>query len=193
MRSKGFRLHSGGLGVEGVFARRGLAVRNRPQPFARSPYGRAYGKFCRRGHFWRFQTSRCFVSRGKRGTSWHSDVFVTFWKSFCLAGAVLLRRFRKMSCSFRGRRNTSDMSIIILRGRRSTIDVSCCLFLRIALSGLRQVATRCKFRGRRGILWDVMKIDGSLARNIDFEVANLEVSKENSWENVDFEATKCQN
>ena len=44
-------------------------------------------------------------------------------------------------------------------------------------AGLRQVATRCKFRGRHGILWDVLKIDGSLARNIDFEVANLEVLK----------------
>ena len=31
-----------------------------------------------------------------------------------------------------------------------TCRVAC--FLRIALSGLRQVATRCKFRGRRGIL-----------------------------------------
>ena len=50
-------------------------VRNRPQPSARGPYGRAYGKFCRGGHFWRFQTCRCFVSRGRRGTSWHSDVF----------------------------------------------------------------------------------------------------------------------
>ena len=50
-------------------------VRNRSQPFARTPYGRAYGKFCRGGHFWRFQTSGCFVSRGRRGTSWHSDVF----------------------------------------------------------------------------------------------------------------------
>ena len=30
--------------------------------------------------------------------------------------------------------------------------VSCCVLLRIALSGLRQVATRCKFCGRRGIL-----------------------------------------
>jgi len=45
----------------------------------------------------------------------------------------------------------------------------------IAWSGLRQVATRCKFHGRRGILCDVLKLDGSLARNIDFEVANLEV------------------
>ena len=50
-------------------------VRNRSQPSARSPYGRAYGKFCRRGHFWRFPTFRCFVSRGRRGTLWHSDVF----------------------------------------------------------------------------------------------------------------------
>ena len=50
-------------------------VRSRPKPFAWGPYGRAYGKFCRSGHFWRFQTSRCFVSRGRRGTSCHSDVF----------------------------------------------------------------------------------------------------------------------
>ena len=27
-------------------------VRNRPQPFVRTPYGRAYGKFCRGDHFW---------------------------------------------------------------------------------------------------------------------------------------------
>ena len=37
------------------------------------------------------------------------------------------------------------------------------------------MATRCKFRGRRGILCDVLKINGSLARNIDFEVANFQV------------------
>ena len=37
------------------------------------------------------------------------------------------------------------------------------------------MVTRCKFRGRRGILCDVLKIDGSLARNIDFEVANFQV------------------
>ena len=37
------------------------------------------------------------------------------------------------------------------------------------------MATRGKFRGRRGILCDVLKIDGSLARNIDFEVANFQV------------------
>ena len=35
-------------------------------------------------------------------------------KSFCVAGAILLRRFQKMCCSF--------------RGRRSTLDVPCCVF-----------------------------------------------------------------
>ena len=64
---------------EGAFARRGVhdrnrsqpfaTVRNRPQVFARSPYGRAYGKFCRGGSFWGLQTCRCFVLRGRRGTS----------------------------------------------------------------------------------------------------------------------------
>ena len=68
------------------------------------------------------------------------------------------------------------MSIVIFRGRRSTLDVLCCVFfVQIALAVLRQVATRCKFRGSRGILCDVLKIDGSLARNIDFEVANFQV------------------
>ena len=44
----------------GVFPRR-CPVRNRPQPFAtvrshpREPYGRAYDKFCKRGHVWSFK------------------------------------------------------------------------------------------------------------------------------------------
>ena len=54
-----------------------------------------------------------------------------------------------------------------------TCRVAC--FLQIALAVLRQVATRYKFRGRRGILCDVLKIDGSLARKIAFEVANFQV------------------
>ena len=37
--------------------------------------------------------------------------FVTCGKSFCVAGAILLRRFQKMCCSFRGRRSTLDVSI----------------------------------------------------------------------------------
>ena len=49
-------------------------------------------------------------------------------KSFCVAGAILLRRFHKMCCSFRGRHSTLDVSIVIFRGRRSTLDVPCCVF-----------------------------------------------------------------
>ena len=52
--------------------------------------------------------------------------FVTCGKSFCVAGAILSRRFQKMRCSFRGRRSTLDVSI--MRGRRSTLDMSCCVF-----------------------------------------------------------------
>ena len=81
-----------------------------------------------------------------------------------------------MYCSFRGRRSTLDVSIVIFRGRRSTLDASCCaFFFSIALVGLRQLRTRCKFRGNRGILCDILKIDGHLGRNIDFEIANFQV------------------
>ena len=97
MRSKGSRFTLGVWGLRvcslGV-AFTSATVRNRSQPFAnvrnRPQYGRAYGKFSRRGRFWRFQTSRCFVSCRK---------------SFCMAGAILLRRFQKIRCIFRGRRN----------------------------------------------------------------------------------------
>ena len=88
MRSKGFRFTLGVWGLrvcslDVAFtvatvrnrSQPSATVRNRPQVFARSPYGRAYGKFCRGGPFWGLQTCRCFVSRGRRGTSWHSDVF----------------------------------------------------------------------------------------------------------------------
>ena len=78
MRSKGSRFTLGvwglkvcSLDVAFMFA----TVRNRPQLSAQSPYGRAYGKFCKRGHFWRFHMWRCFVSCGRRGTSWYSNVF----------------------------------------------------------------------------------------------------------------------
>ena len=92
MRSKGSRFTLGVWGLrvcslDVAFA--SATVRNRWQPFAWGPYGRAYGKFYRGGPFWRFQTSGCFVSRGRRGTSWHSDVF-------CNVSKVVLR----------GRRNT---------------------------------------------------------------------------------------
>ena len=54
--------------------------------------------------------------------------FVTCGKLFCVAGAILLRRFQKMRCRFRGRRSTLDVSSVILRGKCSALDVWCCVF-----------------------------------------------------------------
>ena len=67
--------------------------------------------------------------------AWQAWHFVTFRRvlsrveSRCVAGAILLRRFQKMRCSFQGRRSTLNVSIVILRGSRETLDVSCCMFL----------------------------------------------------------------
>ena len=44
--------------------------------------------------------------------------FVTCGKSFCVAATVLLRRFQKMRCSFHGRRSTSDVSCCVFFANR---------------------------------------------------------------------------
>ena len=96
---------------------------------------------------------RCIASFRVAGVS-ICDIptcFIMCRKSFCAAGAILLPCFQRMRCIFHGRHNTLETSIVILRGRRSTLEESCCVFLRIALSGLPQVVTACKFCGRRGI------------------------------------------
>ena len=178
MRSKGSRFTLGvwGLRVCSLDVAFVVAtVRNRPQPSVRTPYGRAYGKFCRGGQFWRFPMCRCFVSRGRRGTSWHSDVFCNV---FCVAGAILVWRFQKMCCSFRGRRSTLDVSIVIFRGRRSTLDVSRCVFF-VNRIGKGCVKWRQGANFVAGVAFCAMcwKLDGSLARNIDFEVANFQVRR----------------
>ena len=54
--------------------------------------------------------------------------FITCQKSFCVASAILLRRCQKMRRNFCGGRSTLATSIVILRGRRSTSDVLCCVF-----------------------------------------------------------------
>ena len=55
--------------------------------------------------------------------------FKTRQKSFCVAGAILLLHVQKMCCIFRSKSSTLDTSDVILRGRRSTLDVSCCVFV----------------------------------------------------------------
>ena len=71
-----------------------VTVRNRSQPFPWGPYGRAYRKFCKRGYFWSFPALRSFISRGRRGTSWHSNMF------HCVSKIVLCgRRNTFATCS----------------------------------------------------------------------------------------------
>ena len=102
------------------------------------------GEFCKAVTFGGFNSNvayHCFVWLA------HSNMFHTCPKPSCLTGAIPLHRFQKTSCIFHGKRSTLETSIVILRGRRVVLRV-----FRIALSGLRQVVTTCKFRCRRGFL-----------------------------------------
>ena len=111
-------------GAEGVFARRCVYIRNRSRedrmavPMVSSAEGVLFGGF-----------KRLVASFRVAGMALRDiqTCFVTCRKSFCVAGAILLRRFQKMRCSFCGRRSTLEVSIVILCGRRSTLDVSCCV------------------------------------------------------------------
>ena len=107
-------------------------VRNRSQPFARGRYGRAYMVSSATGVTFGGFTFTCRVASFRvAGVALHDiqTCFVTCLKSLCVAGAILLRRFQKMSSSFRGRRSTLDVTVFILRGRRSTLEESCCDFV----------------------------------------------------------------
>ena len=128
MRSKGSRFTLGvwGLRVCSLDVAFTVAtVRNRPRedrmaaPMVSSAEVVIFGGF------------RCLVASFRVAGVALRDIqrcFVMCRKSFCVAGAILLRRFQTMCCSFRGRRSTLDVSIVILRGRRSTLDVSRCVF-----------------------------------------------------------------
>ena len=141
MRSKGSRFTLGVWGWSCV--RRTLrlrsqpfaTVRNRSQPSATvrnsSREGRMavpIGSSAKGVTFEAFQC--CVASFRVAGVALHDipTCFMTCQKSFCVAGAILLLRFQKMRCIFRGRRSTLNTSDVILRGRRSTLDVSCCVF-----------------------------------------------------------------
>eukprot|EP00435_Cladocopium_sp_Y103_P055321 s469_g18.t1 len=101
------------------------------------------------GHFRRVETSFRVAGVALRDIP---TCFMMCRKWFCVAGAILSRRFQKLSCICGGRRSTLEVSIAIFRGRRNTLDVSCCVFfLRVALSGLRPGVKPCKSCGRRGI------------------------------------------
>ena len=71
---------------------------------------------------------RSFISRGRRGTLSHFNMFHDVSRVVLCGGAKLLLHFQKMRCIFRGRRSTLDTCDLILRGRRRTFDVWRCDF-----------------------------------------------------------------
>ena len=136
MRSEGFSFYIWGSGVDPCSRDPAFGVRNRSQPSAtvrlRPSWAqscRAYGKSRKNVTFRRVRRCGHVVLRGRRGTSWHSNMCHDASKSrFCVAGAILLLHFQKMCCSIRCRCSTLDTSDVIFRGRHSTLDVSCCVF-----------------------------------------------------------------
>jgi len=170
-------------------------VRDRPQLSAQSPYGRAYGKFCKRGHFWRFHMWRCFVSRGRRGTSWHSDVFGNVSKIVLCGRRNTFATFSEDVLQFSWQAQHFGRAHRHFAWQAQHLDVSCCVFF---------CASHCQgcVKWRQGAnsvagaaFVRCVENWGSLARNIDFEVANLEVHKKTRRKTsiLKPQATKCQN
>ena len=163
MRSKGkgsrFTLGVWGLRVCSLdVAFMFATVRNRPRATAWGPCGRAYGKFCERGHFGSFKRRVAlfrvagvallvFCNVSKIALCGRRNTFASFWKDeFQFSWQA--RHFGRVHLHFAWQ--VQPFRRVVLR-----------------VFANRIVRTRCKFR-RRGILWDVTKIDGSLARNINF-------------------------
>ena len=112
----------------GAFARRCVCVsnrsqpsptvRNRPQPFVWGPYGRAYGECCKSSQFWRFQTLRNLVSRGRRGALWHSNIFhnvskiVSVWQAQYFWVQKMTQHFGDFHVISRGRRSIWCRSVV---------------------------------------------------------------------------------
>ena len=89
MRSQGFPFHSGGLGVEGVFARRCPTVRNRLQPFVWGPYALPMVSSAGGVIFGGFQRSVASFRVAGVALGDIQTCSVTCRKSFCVAGAIL--------------------------------------------------------------------------------------------------------
>ena len=120
MRSKGSRFTLGVWGLrvcslDVVFVV--ATVRNRPREDHMAVPMVSSAEVVIFGGFRRLVASFCVAGVALRDIQ---TCFVTCRKSFCVAGAILLRRFQKMCCIFRGRRSTLDVSIVIFRGKRST-------------------------------------------------------------------------
>ena len=157
MRSKGSRFTQGVWGLRLCsrdVAQLSATVRNRPQPSAWGLWPCLCLSSAKRITFGGFQ--RSFVLLGRRGTSWHSDVFGNVSRVvLCSRLAQYFATFSEDALHFSWQaqyfpdHSRPSSSFCVAGAALETCHVAC--FLRTALSGLRQVVTRCKFRGRRGI------------------------------------------
>ena len=129
-----------------------LDVRSRPQP---SPTVRNRSRDPRMAESFLEASNVALLRFAWQACHCVTDVFRKVSKVVLCGRRNTFATFSQDKLQFSCRRCTLDVSSVILRGRRSTLDVlRCVFFLRIALSGLRQV-TRCKFRGRHGIVQSV--------------------------------------
>ena len=117
-------MHSGAWGLRVCtpdVAQPLATVRNRSQPSAtvRNRLAAKFGGFKRRVASFRVAgVVLCDIP----------TCFKMCRKAFCVTGAILSRRFQKMRYIFRGRRSTLVTSVVILHGRRNTLDVLYCVF-----------------------------------------------------------------
>ena len=131
---------------------------------------------CKSSHLWRFQTLRNLVSCGRRGTSWHSNMFHNVSEVVLCDRGNTFALFSKDEVHFSWQaQHFGDFHSHYLRGRRSTLDESCCVFFVNRIVKTASSGGNVQIQGRRCILWDVMKINGCLARNIHFEVVDFGV------------------
>ena len=79
------------------------------------------GEFCKSGYFWRFHMSRSFVSRGRRGTLRHSNMFHNLSKFIFWCGRRhTFASFSEDELQFSWQRSTLETSVVMSRGKRST-------------------------------------------------------------------------
>ena len=156
----------GGLGVETCSLHAAFVsatVRNCSRPFAKRLLQRCLWPVLARGIMFAGLkppvTSYCVGNVALRDVAAR---FVTRRNSICVTGAILLKGLQKMTVIFRGKHSTLDVSMFMLRGRRSPSDVSCSM---VFANRICRAASSCD---NMQIPWqaafDVMKIDGNLAR-----------------------------
>ena len=116
----------------------------RPQPFATVHVRTVWPclwEVLQEGSFWRFQVWRSLNARGRRGTSWHLDVFRNVCKIVVCGRRNTFVMFSEHELHFSWQAQHS--AFCVAGAALQTCRVAC--FLLSALAGQREVVTKCKF------------------------------------------------